>query len=172
MLAELAVGHPGRAFLIFFEGEGVDQQRAAGAKLDIVGAGILEDHARVQRFFGDGEGQQGRVFELAEAPFVGVRNKGQLLRADHARGKTRFGRLNVHFIMRHQRAGLHQAGIQAGRHQQVVVLAVRLVDLAVKYAFLTEEESTGVAERCRNPVFWTTRHRLLYHPGRFLLFCR
>ncbi len=42
MLAELSVRHPGGAFTIGFEREGVNKDRPAVEKLDVIGTGIFE----------------------------------------------------------------------------------------------------------------------------------
>ncbi len=70
MLAELAISHPRLAWLVDFEGERIDQNRATLVELDIVGAAVLERHAMLQGAFLDLQRSQGRILVLAEAPFV------------------------------------------------------------------------------------------------------
>src|SRR3972149_4698713 len=60
MLAELAIGDPRIAFPIDLERQGVDQERAAAMKLNVVGAGVLERKAARQRPLLDIERREGR----------------------------------------------------------------------------------------------------------------
>ena len=72
MLAELAVGYPGQAWLISLEGKRINKYWLAGLKLDVIGAGILERHVILQRSAGNGECQNCRILQLAKRPFIWI----------------------------------------------------------------------------------------------------
>ena len=79
VLAELAIGDPGRTLLCALEREGVDEDRPAAPELDVVGGGVAEREALLERERLCVERQEGRIPEHAERPLIGIRDE-----VDHA----------------------------------------------------------------------------------------
>ena len=67
-----------------------DEDRFATAKLDVVGAAVLEPHVVIQRDELNLQGCQCSVLELAEAPLVGIRNKRDDVGPDDLETPVRF----------------------------------------------------------------------------------
>ena len=113
MLAELAVGHPGGAFLIGGERKRVDEHGTALVELDVVRAGVLQRHAFFQSQLLDAKGGQGRVFQLGKAPLVGIADEGHELRLEDPDSIIALGQIEGNLAMRDEQAFFGQEVIQA-----------------------------------------------------------
>ena len=163
MLTELAVGRPGLAFLVDFEGQAIDEHRAAADKLNIVSRGIFQDHAPLQGFFLQVQGEQRGIFELAEAPLVGVGDEGDEFRLQDQISLGWVGGINRRYRAGDQFAGFHQAVKQAGSRHLIVVRFVGNINLTIECIVYAKEKTRRVAKRCRVRVRFN-RHPLSCPP--------
>ena len=84
-LTELPVAHPWLALGALVERRDVDEHRRRAFPLEVVGRGVLQPDALIQRGEHEVELQERRVPEHLERPFVRVRHERQLLVFEHAR---------------------------------------------------------------------------------------
>ena len=78
---ELPVRGPGLPFLIRLEGERIDEDRLAAQELHVCISGhILQRHAVLKGKVLEVERQQGGILQLAETPFVRIRDKRDVIR--------------------------------------------------------------------------------------------
>jgi len=147
MLAELAVSHPWRAFLVGREGQGIDEYGVALMELDVVGAGVLQAHTLLQGQTLDAQGGQGGVLQLGKAPLVGITDES------HGIGFENFDRfvaarqIEGGLTVGNEQAFSGQEVIQPGFLQQIVVRSVGPIDLAEERSLMMEKESARVTER-------------------------
>jgi hypothetical protein len=72
MLAELSIGDPWSTVVVRRERQRVDEHRTCSDELDVVGRGILQDHAEGETEELNVEREERRVLQLAEAPLVRI----------------------------------------------------------------------------------------------------
>ena len=92
-LAELPVADPRLPPAQQLEGRDVDEDRLRAAPLDVVGGGVLQDHAGAERRLEEIEVQQRGVLQHAEGPFVGIgdeRDPGMLEHGGPIAAELRF----------------------------------------------------------------------------------
>ena len=89
VLAELAIGDPGRPLVGPLEREGVDEDGPAAPELDVVGGRVAEREALLERERLGVEGQEGGIPEHAERPLVRIRDEIDPLRPDDRMGRLR-----------------------------------------------------------------------------------
>jgi len=147
VLAELAIRHPWLTFPVLFKGQGVNQNRTPLVKLDIVGAGVLERHPQRQCFLLNSQRGKRSIFQLAEAPFIGVGYKSNPDWFDNQGGKVGNCRFRLHFLVGDEQVHLHKAGIQTRIHQHPVIRFTDAVDLPEQVAVTPEKKSAGIPER-------------------------
>ena len=95
----------------------------------------------------DRHGSQGGIFELAEAPLVGVGDELDPLRADHPVGQLRLGGSDVGVLVGDEQASVDQALVQAALVQGFEMRAVGLVDLAIEDTLPLEQEAGRITKR-------------------------
>ena len=132
MLAKLTISHPGLAFLVGFEGEGVDQYRLSVVELNIVSVAIFRRHPHFKRQGLDLQSYQGSIFELAEAPFIGIGDKIYSFRLDDFIRYLRNRGWNIHFYMRDYQVALNKLGIQSGLDPQIIISLTMTINLPVQ----------------------------------------
>ncbi len=113
MLAELTIGDPRAILNETLEGERVDQDRLRTAELDVVCAGILQGQAAVQGMLLDLKREERRPLQLAETPFVRVRNEGDAFGLKHPVSKVGISRRFVRFRMRDQKPAVDKILVEA-----------------------------------------------------------
>ncbi len=142
VLAELAVGHPGLAFLVDLEGKRVDQDGLSRDELDVEGAGVLEREAGGDGPLLDVQGPERGGLELAKAPLVGIRDERDGIRLENPmtdrRVKCGLGDLAVG----DQPAVGDQRLVETGLDPAVIDGLIRPVDL-------TEQDTLTVGTQTR-----------------------
>ena len=150
VLAELAIRDPRRASGGTTERQRVDEDRAPGAELDVVGARVPEREAGRDGPSLDVEGQERRRLELPEGPLVGIRDERQRLGADDGHGPRRVGGdLERSGLVRDQQAGRLEAGEEPGALERRPLLGRDAVDLPIQDAVAAEDEAARVAPGTR-----------------------
>src|ERR1017187_8097083 len=160
MLAELPVPGP-RLATIDLERQGVDQERAALVKLNVVRAAILERHSVQKRAALDFEGRQRSVSKSAHAPLEGVRDELDPLGPEHLVGQLRIGSFAGNFLVANQQASLYQIVVEPTGKKLIVMFPVNLVYLPPQLTVIGIHKSGGVAER-------NSREGMDIHALRFL----
>ena len=146
VLAELPVGHPGRALLPRLEGERVDEDRPAALELDVVGAGVAQGHAPAERALLQLEGEQRRVPELPERPLVWVGDEVDGLGPEHGRRVRAGGEVQGDGLVGHQQPLAGQLVVQPRAGDGLEFVLEDPVDLAIEDARAGIDEPAGVAK--------------------------
>jgi hypothetical protein len=100
VLTELPVCYPRFTLAISLKRERIDENRLAPPKLNVIGTTVFERHAALQSPLLECQRDESCTLELAEGPFVGVGDKGDLFGLNYFVGTLRFGTLNLHILMR------------------------------------------------------------------------
>jgi hypothetical protein len=137
MLAKLPIGHPG-LHLEFLEGQRIDEKGPPVYELDVIGAGIFKGHPIIKGRFLDLERDQGRLFELAETPFIRIGNERDEPGLYDLIGRLRVGRRDVDFVMADKKSLFRQRSVQPAGKKLVIMVFIDTVDLPVEYAFPIE----------------------------------
>ena len=153
VLAELAVRDPRRAVLVGLERERVDQDRAAGAELDVERRGVAQRPAVGERVELGVERQERGVAQLPERPLVRVADELDRLGRDDARGRRAPGRARGTPLRRAAAVPARSAAASSALPAKRIPFGGEaLLDLAVRASVAPEDEPAGVAERA-----WVTR---------------
>ena len=147
MLAKLSVGSPRLPLSIGLERKGIDEYRLGVLKLDVIGAAVFQGHAEIKRLFLYSKCEERCLFQLAEAPFIGVGNEGNIFRLDNFVYGVRQGMLSSRFLMGYQPPGFAKSTVKAGTYQALVVVLITNVDLAVYRAVMRKNESAWIPKR-------------------------
>ena len=147
VFAKLPVAGPWRTVALDLERQRIDEDRPPRAELKIVNAAVLEGHPAQDCPTLEFEGEQCGILELAEAPFVRVRNEFDPFGSNHLVGKRRVQRFGFDLCVLDQQPLVRQLAIQAGGQEMVIMRAVDLVDLTTKITVLAINKPRGVAER-------------------------
>ena len=144
--AELAVAHPGLALAQPLVRADVHEHRARAAELDVVGRGVLQDHALLERREEQVQLDERGVLEHRERPLVGVRHERDALVPEHRR------RL-VHQQPAQRLGALRALGAneplvveQAGLDQRLEVAQAVGREGAVDLAVAVEDPALGVTK--------------------------
>ncbi len=86
MVAELPVRGPDLAVLVRAERQRIDEHGLCAEELDVEGGGVREGDAALEALQVHVEVQERCVLQRMEAPFVGIRDEGQLRMLDDVRG--------------------------------------------------------------------------------------
>ena len=129
----------------------VDEHRPGADELDVVGAGVGEGEARLQRFEMDVEMVERGLLVQREAPFIGIGDERDARMLEQIRGRRRVlrerGRIDL-------LGADHQAAADQPRQQPAVARAL-IGGGALRHhgaqdaAFGNEHAAGGVAERAR-----------------------
>ena len=149
MFAELAIRHPRRAVLVRLERQGVDQDGAAVAELDVERRCVPERPPIGERFELSVERQERGVTQLPERPFVGVADELDRLGRDDRMGPGRLGELEGRRFVRQQPSALDQAPFEGAPREGIPFGREALLDLAVRATIAPEDEAAGIAEGAR-----------------------
>ena len=92
------------------------------------------------------EGRKGRVAELAETPLMGIRDERNGAWAQHPVGVAGDGQSGIDLLVPYEEPGPDELVMQARPDQDVIVVPVPGVHLAVQASFFGKHESVRIAE--------------------------
>jgi hypothetical protein len=147
MLAELAIGRPWPTGLGGLERQRVDVDRTTPEPLDVVGAGVTQREAVLDRGRLDVEGQQCGFVQLTEGPLVGIADELERLGSDDAVRPIPMRELDRRRLILEDQAPRLQRRSQRARFEGLPLRGEPLLDLAVGPTLMPEDESAGVAKR-------------------------
>ena len=158
VLAELAIGDPGRALDPSLERQRIDEDRAGADELDVEGARVLQDHAVLDGHPVNGQRRAGSRLQLAEGPFERIRDEGNALGGQNAVGRIAIRSLGD-LLVADEQAALCQGAIEPRRDQLIVIGRIRVIDLPQDAAVAPEHMSCRIAERSADRRRLTHEHR-------------
>src|SRR6266545_1721629 len=147
VLTELPIRDPRLALRHPLERKRVDEHGATVPELDVECGGVPQRHPELQSSSLNGEGSQGGVLELAEAPLIRIRDERDRLRAEDSMSPRTCCKGDVDLFVRDEEPIGDERAVQPRCHQQVVVLGVTAIHLSVKDVVAREEETAGISER-------------------------
>ena len=132
VLAELPVAGPWLSLAIDLERQRIDKDRPPLLELKVVNAAVFEGHPAQDCPTLDLEGNQRGILELAEAPFIRVRNEFDPLGSNHLVGLRRVQRFGFDLFVLDQEPLVGQLTIKPGGQEMVIMRAVDLVHLSAQ----------------------------------------